>query len=159
MQGLVNTLADLQGVFAAVTRVNNVVGRAEVDEWLAHGLEREARGELQSSDECASAVDTGVVGPPVNGTAAHSLNYGSKKSVCELAWSGDVVLESKFVYYWILAISTLMVNQTILFRCFARCKPCSPYRLLVLYMQVQLLQTLVIFYPDGSFLLTAKFLS
>jgi len=62
-------------------------------------LEREARGELQSSDECASSVDTGVVSPPHNGTAAHSLNYGSKKSVCELAWSGDVVLEHVFFAY------------------------------------------------------------
>jgi hypothetical protein len=92
----VNTLADLQGMFSAVKRINNIVGSAEVDEWLAHGLEREARGELQSSDECASSVATGVVSPPHNGTAAHSLNYGSKKSVCELAWSGDVVLERKY---------------------------------------------------------------
>ncbi|KAG0575564.1 hypothetical protein KC19_5G012700 [Ceratodon purpureus] len=98
VQGFVNTLADLQGMLAAVKRINSVIGRAEVDEWLAHGLEREARGELQSSDECASSVDTGVVGSQ-NGTAAHSLNYGSKKSVCELAWSGDVVLENVFFAY------------------------------------------------------------
>jgi len=97
VQGFVNTLADLQGMLSAVKRINSIVGRAEVDEWLAHGLEREARGELQSSDECASSVETGVLVPPLNGTAAHSLNYDSKKSVCELAWSGDVVLEGQFV--------------------------------------------------------------
>jgi len=100
VQGFVNTLADLQGMLQAVNRINNIVGRAEVDEWLAHGLEREARGELQSSDECASSVDTTVIDPPVNGAGAiHSLNYDSKKSVCELAWSGDVVLEDVFFAY------------------------------------------------------------
>lgn len=119
MQGFVNTLADLQGMLAAVKRINGVVGRAQIDEWLAHGLEREARGELQNSDECASSVDTGVVGPSLNGTAAHSLNYGSKKSVCELAWSGDVVLESKFVYPYKLALSILMVIEASLLRCYA----------------------------------------
>lgn len=99
VQGLVNTLADLQGMLSAVKRINTVVGRAEVDEWLAHGLEREARGELQNPDECESSVDTGVVDRSFNGTAAHSLNYDSKKSVCELAWSGDVVLENVFFAY------------------------------------------------------------
>lgn len=94
VQGFVNTLADLRGMLAAVERINTVICSAEVDEWLAHGLEREARGELQSSDECANISDTGDAAS-INNSATIPIMSEFQKSVCELAWSGDVVLESK----------------------------------------------------------------
>ena len=94
VQGFVNSLADLRGMLAAVERINTVICSAEVDEWLAHGLEREARGELQSSDECANISDTGDAAS-INNGATIPIMSEFQKSVCELAWSGDVVLESK----------------------------------------------------------------
>lgn len=97
VQGFVNTLADLRGMLASVERVNSVVAGAEVDEWLAHGLEREARGELRSSDECATDIETEAIvsEDKASNGAAHPVNGESKRSVCQLAWSGDVELESK----------------------------------------------------------------
>jgi ATP-binding cassette subfamily B (MDR/TAP) protein 10 len=103
VQGMVNTLADLRGMLAAVERVNNVVASAQVDEWLAHGLEREARGELQGNGDCVNPTTNEIVASeedaingstiPLKVATTNLPAVESRRTVCDLAWSGDVVLE------------------------------------------------------------------
>ncbi len=100
---MVNTLADVRGMLAAVERVNNVVASAQVDEWLAHGLEREARGELQGNGDCVNPTTNEIVASeedaingstiPLKVATSNLPAVELQRTVCDLAWSGDVVLE------------------------------------------------------------------
>lgn len=90
VQGLVNTLADMRSVFAAVGRINEVTSETAVDSSLALGLEREARGEIETCTDPPSLTPSS---PGVSVRAEQKLS-----SVCELAWAGDVVLEGKAAY-------------------------------------------------------------
>jgi ATP-binding cassette subfamily B (MDR/TAP) protein 10 len=106
---MVNTLADLRGMLAAVERVNNVVASAQVDEWLAHGLEREARGELQGNGDCVNPTTNEIVASeedaingstiPLKVATSNLPAVESQRTVCDLAWSGDVVLEDVHFAY------------------------------------------------------------
>ncbi|XP_052107490.1 ABC transporter B family member 28-like [Arachis duranensis] len=51
VQGLVNTFWDLRGAFAAVDRINSILSRVQVDDYLAYGLERELRQQKAVDDE------------------------------------------------------------------------------------------------------------
>eukprot|EP00897_Mesotaenium_endlicherianum_P005049 jgi/Mesen1/4572/ME000232S03827 len=101
VQGLVNTLADLRSVLAAVARINTLATSAPADAYLEVGLEREERGEIDScKDEIQKlggieAVANGTVtAGGANGSAA-SLSKRASSSVCELAWSGDLTLDGR----------------------------------------------------------------
>ncbi|KAH8961884.1 hypothetical protein BDL97_05G071900 [Sphagnum fallax] len=127
VQGMVNTLADLRGMLAAVERVNNVVASAQVDEWLAHGLEREARGELQGNGECVNPTTNEIVASeedaingstiPLKVATTNLPAVESQRTVCDLAWSGDVVLEDVHFAYplrpeaYVLKGITLKLNR------------------------------------------------
>ena len=82
-----NTLADLRSVFAAVGRINEVTSETAVDSSLALGLEREARGEIET---CRDPPALTPSSPGVSVPAEQKLS-----SVCELAWAGDVMMEGK----------------------------------------------------------------
>ncbi|XP_038874659.1 ABC transporter B family member 28 isoform X1 [Benincasa hispida] len=88
VQGLVNSFGDLRRTFAAVERINSVLNE-EVDEALAHGLEKEMQHKefryklLFSSDtDENSQVKT-----------QYMTALQSSSNVINLAWSGDICLE------------------------------------------------------------------
>eukprot|EP00850_Spirogloea_muscicola_P011020 SM000067S20297 [mRNA] locus=s67:139842:145263:+ [translate_table: standard] len=98
VQGLVNTLADLRSVLSAVGRVNNVAGSAEFDDSLAIGLAREAMGELEScKDIKPPTLQPTSSDRPLE--SAGSQKGVQERSVCELAWTGDVTLEGVYFAY------------------------------------------------------------
>ncbi|XLU94504.1 hypothetical protein S245_008856, partial [Arachis hypogaea] len=51
VQGLVNTFGDLRGAFTADDKINSVLSGVQVDDSLAHGLERELRQQKAVDDE------------------------------------------------------------------------------------------------------------
>lgn len=86
VQGLVSSFGDVRTVLGAIDRINSIVADTEVDESLAFGLERDVKENLTScSQELASA----------DRLARRNASFPFTKTVCELAWSGDVVLEGK----------------------------------------------------------------
>lgn len=92
VQGLVNTFGDLRRTFAAVERINSVLNE-EVDEALAYGLEKEMQQKefryklLFSSDtDENSQVKT-----------QYMAALKSSSNVINLAWSGDICLEGKYL--------------------------------------------------------------
>lgn len=88
-----NTLADLRSVFAAVGRINEITSETAVDSSLVTGLEREARGEVEScTDTSPPPPPLMIVGGPGGGRVAVERKLSS---VCELAWAGDVVLDGE----------------------------------------------------------------
>ncbi|KAH7301686.1 hypothetical protein KP509_23G038100 [Ceratopteris richardii] len=98
VQGVVNSLGDVRTVLAAIDRVNSIISDTEVDQSLAYGLERDVRGELQSTRICSEAVPSDMQ------TTSNYLSEPDSvekvpKTVCELAWSGDVVLEDVYFSY------------------------------------------------------------
>ncbi|MCO5581757.1 hypothetical protein L7F22_035645 [Adiantum nelumboides] len=96
VQGLVNSLGDARAVLAAIDRVNFIVADTEVDESLAYGLERDVKGQLQSTRKCSESIKNG------SSSSLLSTPDGSPralKTVCELAWSGDVALEDVHFAY------------------------------------------------------------
>eukprot|EP01018_Ginkgo_biloba_P016857 Gb_40287 [translate_table: standard] len=102
VQGVVNTLGDFRGTLAAVDRINSVIAGTEIDDSLAYGLEREARGEHLSmggygaGDQDQSAENDSSV----NFKVRHFMSgLKSKSSVRDVAWSGDVALEDVYFAY------------------------------------------------------------
>ncbi|XLR32049.1 hypothetical protein S83_059949 [Arachis hypogaea] len=51
VQGLITTVGDLRGAFAAVDKINSVFSGVQVDDSLAYGLERELRQQKAVDDE------------------------------------------------------------------------------------------------------------
>ncbi|CAM6103486.1 unnamed protein product [Calypogeia fissa] len=95
MQGLVNSLADLRGAFAAAERINSVMKTQKVDESLARGLQLDITEETlkkngsignKSREEIKQAIN------PKNQLVA-------QRSLKDLAWAGDVSLENVFFAY------------------------------------------------------------
>eukprot|EP00250_Pteridium_aquilinum_P002577 c12800_g1_i1 orf=236-2461(-) len=104
VQGVVNSLGDVRAVLAAIDRINSIIADTEVDESLAYGLERDVRGDLQSTKKCSedmknaasSTLDTW------SGQSSRLSKDGTSsgsRTVCELAWAGDVALEDVHFAY------------------------------------------------------------
>ncbi|XP_072961857.1 ABC transporter B family member 28-like [Typha angustifolia] len=99
VQGGVNTLGDLRGTFAAIERINSILSAAEIDESLAHGLEKELqKKELEHSnlgllykDDYSEKIQT------VKMHYMSALRSGSNG--CSLAWSGDISFEDVYFSY------------------------------------------------------------
>ncbi|OAY76902.1 ABC transporter B family member 28, partial [Ananas comosus] len=96
VQGGVNTLGDLRGMFAAAERINSIFSEMEIDESLAYGLEKE----LQQKN-----LDLGLLyresyseqNQAVNIHYMSSLKSGS--DCYSLARSGDICLEDVHFSY------------------------------------------------------------
>lgn len=105
VQGVVNSLGDARAVLAAIDRLNSTVADTEVDESLAYGLERDVRGELQSTRKCSDVMKSGsssTIGNLPGQLSRIERADGTLpvvKTVCELAWSGDVALEDVHFAY------------------------------------------------------------
>ncbi|XP_077248610.1 non-intrinsic ABC protein 8 [Tasmannia lanceolata] len=99
VQGVVNTLGDLRGTFAAVERINSVLSGTEIDESLAYGLEREIHNKEEYDD------DVGSLYKDVSAMKNHVLSMLSMSELkspntgCSLAWSGDICLEDVHFSY------------------------------------------------------------
>lgn len=93
VQGVVNTLGDFRGTLAAVDRINSVISGTDIDESLAFGLERQARGEHVSSGEYEDVAGMNFK------IRRFMSGLKSKSSIRELAWAGDVALEDVYFAY------------------------------------------------------------
>lgn len=101
VQGVVNTLGEVRAVLAAIDRVNSIFAETEVDESLAYGLERDVRSELQSTKKYSTIMKSRAENTLDASTSQWDRNaeLNAVKSVCELAWSGDVALEDVHFAY------------------------------------------------------------
>lgn len=90
---MVNTLADVRGMLAAVERINTIVAAKEVDESLARGLAKESDEIVQGLEDHSKVTDKTDRSTWNSQAKQRSLDPKSTRSVCELAWSGDVVLD------------------------------------------------------------------
>ncbi|TKY45105.1 ABC transporter B family member 28 [Spatholobus suberectus] len=99
VQGLVNTLGDLRGTFAAVERINSVLSGVQVDDALAYGLERELK-QRTVDDENYKLVLSNI---STENNQKNYLHYMSalktSSNVFSLAWSGDICLEDVYFSY------------------------------------------------------------
>lgn len=91
VQGFFNTLNDLRGTLAAVERVNSVLLRAEVDESLAYGLEREIQQKGAPDENFGLFLVNNIDKETRNIPYMSALKSAS--DVSKLAWSGDICLE------------------------------------------------------------------
>ncbi|KAJ4849453.1 ABC transporter B member 28 [Turnera subulata] len=99
VQGLVYTLGDLRGAFAAVERINSVLSEVEIDEALADGLEREIKQKGATDEKIRLFLDNGYVGPNEYLNEHYMSALKSSSSVGNLAWYGDVCLEDVHFSY------------------------------------------------------------
>ncbi|XP_041008086.1 ABC transporter B family member 28 isoform X2 [Juglans microcarpa x Juglans regia] len=99
VQGLVNTLSDLRGTFAAVERINSVLSEVEIDEALAYGLEREIQHKEVHDDSYKLFLINGYDENIFSKNMHYMSALKSSSKVSSLAWSGDVVLEDVHFSY------------------------------------------------------------
>lgn len=97
VQGFFNTLNDLRGTLAAVERVNSVLLRAEVDESLAYGLEREIQQKGAPDENFGLFLVNNIDKETRNIPYMSALKSAS--DVSKLAWSGDICLEDVYFSY------------------------------------------------------------
>ncbi|XP_024961653.1 ABC transporter B family member 28 [Cynara cardunculus var. scolymus] len=99
VQGLVNTVGDLRGAFAATERINSVLSESEVDQALAHGLEKDIRQEVGMDD----SLKMFFISDPNDKRRSQNMRYMSSltaaSSVRSLAQSGDICLEGVHFSY------------------------------------------------------------
>ncbi|KAJ9545817.1 hypothetical protein OSB04_025524 [Centaurea solstitialis] len=98
VQGLVNTVGDLRGAFAATERINSVLSDSEVDQALAHGLEKDIRQGGGMDDSLKMFISD-----PNDKRRSQNMRYMSSltaaSSVRNLAQSGDICLEDVYFSY------------------------------------------------------------
>ncbi|KAF5457801.1 hypothetical protein F2P56_021879 [Juglans regia] len=99
VQGLVNTLSDLRGTFAAVERINSVLSEVEIDEALAYGLEREMQHKEVHDDSYKLFLINGYDENILSKNMHYMSALKSSSKVSSLAWSGDVGLEDVHFSY------------------------------------------------------------
>ncbi|XVF54058.1 hypothetical protein PTKIN_Ptkin05aG0150700 [Pterospermum kingtungense] len=98
VQGLVNTLGDLHGTFAAVERINSVIAGAEIDEALADGLEKEIQ-KKEVDENIKLFISNGAFEKSQELNSHYMSALKSSNNVGRLTWSGDVCLEDvRFSY-------------------------------------------------------------
>lgn len=94
VQGLVNTLGDLRGAFAAVERINTIFSGAETDEALAYGLEKEIQRKSVHDEKFGLFLVNGFGEKHRPQSARYMSDLTSLTHVGDLAWSCDIRLES-----------------------------------------------------------------
>ncbi|KAK1262729.1 ABC transporter B family member 28 [Acorus gramineus] len=99
VQGGVNTLGDLRGSLASVARINSIISKAEIDESLSYGVEKE----ILKKDQDADTFKLLYEDETFDNNQIPSTNYMSaRKSAtdgCNLAWCGDICLEDVYFSY------------------------------------------------------------
>nr|GEW43189.1 ABC transporter B family member 28 [Tanacetum cinerariifolium] len=98
VQGLVNTIGDLRGAFAATERINSILSDSEIDQALAYGLEKDIKQEIGSDNNLKMFFND-----PIDKRRSQNMRYMSSltaaSSVRSLASSGDIYLEDVHFSY------------------------------------------------------------
>lgn len=110
VQGLVNTFGDLRRTFAAVERINTVL-HEEVDEALAYGLEKE----MQQKEFKYKLLFSGDTDENSQVKTQYMSDLKSSSNVINLAWSGDICLEGKFLRFPIFSVKSLKIFLMLLY--------------------------------------------
>lgn len=99
VQGLVNTIGDLRGAFAATERINSILSSSEIDQALAYGLQKDIKQEVPINNNLKMFFnnDTNDKTRSQNTRYMSSLTAGN--SVRLLAQSGDIYLEDVHFSY------------------------------------------------------------
>ncbi|KAL6004609.1 hypothetical protein ACLOJK_005164 [Asimina triloba] len=97
VQGVVNTLGDLRTTLAAVERINDVLSGMEIDESLAHGLEREIDKEEMDDESLKLFYNNASIN--INQPTRSVPGLKSAINGCSIAWSGDICLEDVHFSY------------------------------------------------------------
>ncbi|PWA53188.1 non-intrinsic ABC protein 8 [Artemisia annua] len=99
VQGLVNTIGDLRGAFAATERINSILSDSEIDQALAYGLEKDIKQEMRSDNSLKMFFSN----DPNDKRRSQNMRYMSSlttaNSVRSLASSGDIHLEDVHFSY------------------------------------------------------------
>ncbi|PWA66185.1 non-intrinsic ABC protein 8 [Artemisia annua] len=99
VQGLVNTIGDLRGAFAATERINSILSDSEIDQALAYGLEKDIKQEIRSDNSLKMFFSN----DPNDKRRSQNMRYMSSlttaSSVRSLASSGDIHLEDVHFSY------------------------------------------------------------
>ncbi|GKA21489.1 putative RNA-directed DNA polymerase, partial [Tanacetum coccineum] len=98
VQGLVNTIGDLRGAFAATERINSILSDSEIDQALAYGLEKDIKQYIGSDNNLKMFFND-----PNDKRRSQNMRYMSSltaaSSVRSLASSGDIYLEDVHFSY------------------------------------------------------------
>ncbi|KAI3762447.1 hypothetical protein L1987_52877 [Smallanthus sonchifolius] len=99
VQGLVNTIGDLRGAFAATERINSILSGSEIDQALAYGLEKDIKQKLGTDNN----LKMFFINDPNDKRRSQNMRYMSSltaaSSVRSLASSGDICLEDVHFSY------------------------------------------------------------
>ncbi|EPS68876.1 hypothetical protein M569_05888, partial [Genlisea aurea] len=97
VQGVVNTLADLRGAFAAVDRINSVLSSAETDEPLACAIDEELKSRKFHDPSLDDLFGNGGIPSKIVGYNKSSLK--SANQVLSLAQTCNICLEDVHFSY------------------------------------------------------------
>ncbi|XP_074291212.1 ABC transporter B family member 28 isoform X2 [Silene latifolia] len=99
VQGLVYTIGDLRGAFAAIERINSILSGSEIDEALAYGLRKQIRPKDAEDEKFKLFTVNGFDEHHRFNNLHYMSNLGSSSDVSSLAWSGDICIEDVHFCY------------------------------------------------------------
>ncbi|XP_076915870.1 ABC transporter B family member 28-like [Bidens hawaiensis] len=99
VQGLVNTIGDLRGAFAATERINSVLSSSEIDQALAYGLQKDIKQGLETHNNLKMFFNNDPNDKRRSQNTRYMSSLTSASSVCSLASSGDICLEDVHFSY------------------------------------------------------------
>ncbi|KAL8199667.1 hypothetical protein R6Q57_013235 [Mikania cordata] len=99
VQGLVNTIGDLRGAFAATERINSILSGSEIDQALAYGLEKDIKQELGTDNKLKYFFINDTNDKRRSQNMRYMSSLTTVSSVRSLASSGDICLEDVHFSY------------------------------------------------------------
>ncbi|KAL9163408.1 hypothetical protein ABFS82_06G038500 [Erythranthe guttata] len=99
VQGVVNTLGDLRGAFAATERINSVLSGAEIDEALAYALQKDLKRKKLPDPNIEALLFNSSKGKLRTNSVGYMSSLKSASDVCSLAQCGDIRLEDVHFSY------------------------------------------------------------
>ncbi|XP_076918845.1 ABC transporter B family member 28-like [Bidens hawaiensis] len=99
IQGLVNTIGDLRGAFAATERINSVLSSSEIDQALAYGLQKDIKQGLETDNNLKMFFNNDPNAKRRFQNTRYMSSLTSSSSVRSLASSGDICLEDVHFSY------------------------------------------------------------
>ncbi|XP_021842306.1 ABC transporter B family member 28 isoform X1 [Spinacia oleracea] len=99
VQGLVYTLGDLRGAFAAVERINSILSGSEIDEALAYGLERQIQPKDVQDEKFQLFTVNGFDEKQQSNHGRYMSALGTSSNLYNIAASGDICLEDVHFSY------------------------------------------------------------
>ncbi|MFS7949550.1 putative ABC-type xenobiotic transporter [Helianthus anomalus] len=99
VQGLVNTIGDLRGAFAATERINSILSGSEIDQALAYGLEKDIKQGLRTNNNLKMFFNNDPTDKRRSQNTRYMSSLTAASSVRSLASSGDICLEDVHFSY------------------------------------------------------------